>query len=128
MYCKCNDILTASVAVADDTLVLTIPDGTYYNCRPYTIRLAQDIPTTATNLMPVVVQIGTATTQYPLVKKCGHNVYANQLRTRRRYRVVIAADTARFAVVSDNLCGRNCGTVASLPVATPAPTNGGRAR
>lgn len=124
----CNEILTTAVAVADDTLVLTIPDGTYTNCRLYTIRLAQDIPATATKLMAVVIQIGTATTQYPLVKKCGHNVYANQLRTRKRYRVVVAADTARFTVISDNLCGRSCGTVASLPTATPAPANGGRAK
>lgn len=124
----CNEILTTAVAVTDDTLVLTIPDSTYINCQNYTLRLAQSIPTTATALMPVVIQIGTETTQYPLVKKCGHNVYANQLRTRRRYRVVVAADTARFTVISENLCGRNCGTVASLPTATPAPANGGRAK
>lgn len=123
----CNEILTTAVAVTDDTLILTIPDGTYINCQAYTLRLAQSIPTTATALMPVVVQIGTETTQYPLVKRCGHYVYADQLRARRRYRVVVAADTARFVVVSDNLCGRNGGTVASLPIATTA-TTGGKAK
>lgn len=120
----CNEILTASVSIADDTLILTVPDGTYTNCQTYNLRIAQSIPSTATNQMPAVIQIGTATTQYPLVKRCGHGVYANQLRARRRYRILTAADTARFVVVSDNLCGLNCGTVASLPVATATATGG----
>ena len=124
----CKDILTTSVSVVANTLVLTVPASTFVNCQQYTIRLAQDIPATATNLMPVVIQIGTDTTQYPLVKKCGHNVYANQLRTRRRYTVLTAADTARFVLCAGQLCGQNCGTVASLPVpTTEAPADGGGA-
>ena len=125
---NCKDILTTSVAVVADTLVLTVPASTFVNCQQYTIRLAQDVPATATNLMPVVIQIGTGTTQYPFVKKCGHNVYANQLRTRRRYTVLTAADTARFVFCAGQLCGQNCGTVASLPVpTTEAPADGGGA-
>lgn len=124
----CKDILTTSVSVVANTLVLTVPASTFVNCQQYTIRLAQDIPATATNLMPVVIQIGTGTTQYPFVKKCGHNVYANQLRTRRRYTVLTAADTARFVLCAGQLCGQNCGTVASLPVpTTEAPADGGGA-
>lgn len=124
----CKDILTTSVSVVANTLVLTVPASTFVNCQQYTIRLAQDIPATATNLMPVVIQIGTGTTQYPFVKKCGHNVYANQLRTRRRYTVLTAADTARFVLCAGQLCGQNCGAVASLPVpTTEAPADGGGA-
>lgn len=125
---NCKDILTTSVSVVANTLVLTVPASTFVNCQQYTIRLAQDIPATATNLMPVVIQIGTGTTQYPFVKKCGHNVYANQLRTRRRYTVLTAADTARFVLCAGQLCGQNCGTVASLPVpTTETPADGGGA-
>ena len=124
----CKDILTTSVSVVSNTLVLTVPASTFVNCQQYTIRLAQDIPATATNLMPVVIQIGTGTTQYPFAKKCGHNVYANQLRTRRRYTVLTAADTARFVLCAGQLCGQNCGTVESLPVpTTEAPADGGGA-
>lgn len=124
----CKEILTTAVAVTADTLVLTLPQMTFQNCCQYVVRIAQDIPTTATNLMPVVIQIGTGTTQYPFVKKCGHNVYANQLRTRRRYTVLTAADTARFVLCAGQLCGQNCGTVASLPVpTTEAPADGGGA-
>lgn len=124
----CKDILTTSVAVVADTLVLTVPASTFVNCKTYTIRLTQDIPATATSTMPVVIQIGTDTTQYPLVRKCGHNVYADQIRTRRRYTVLTAADTARFVLCAGQLCGQNCGTVASLPVpTTEAPVDGGGA-
>ena len=65
----CKEILTTAVAVVDNTLVLTVPQATFANCCQYVIRIAQDIPATATNLMPVVIQIGTDTTQYPLVRK-----------------------------------------------------------
>lgn len=124
---NCKDILTTSVEIVADTLILTVPTMTFMNCKQYTIRLAQDIPATATNLMPVVIQIGTDTTQYPLVRKCGHNVYATQLRTRRRYTILTAADTARFVLCAGQLCGQNCGAVTSLPVPTTAdaPADGG---
>ena len=71
--CNCRTILTTDVAVTGNNLVLTIPEGTYVNCENYVIRVAQDIPSTATNLMPVVIQIGTAATQYPVLRKCGHH-------------------------------------------------------
>ena len=54
--CNCRTILTTDVAVTGNNLVLTIPEGTYVNCENYVIRVAQDIPSTATNLMPVVIQ------------------------------------------------------------------------
>ena len=114
----CKEILTTSVAVVADTLVLTVPQATFANCCQYVIRIAQAIPATATNLMPVVIQIGTDTTQYPLVRKCGHNVYANQIKARCRYTVLTAADTARFVLCSGFLRAENCGTVVSIPAPT----------
>ena len=114
----CKEILTTSVSVVANTLVLTVPASTFVNCQQYTIRLAQDIPATATNLMPVVIQIGTDTTQYPLVRKCGHNVYANQVKTRCRYVVSVAADTARFVLCNGFLRAENCGAVVSIPAPT----------
>lgn len=116
----CKEILTTAVAVTADTLVLTLPQATFQNCCQYVIRIAQDIPATATNLMPVVIQIGTDATQYPLVRKCGHNVYANQVKTRCRYVVKVAADTARFVLWNGFLRAENCGAVASIPAPTTA--------
>ena len=83
--CNCRTILTTAVAVSGSNLVLTIPAGTYENCVRYCIRIAQDIPSTATNLMPVVIKIGTGATLYNVNRKCGHHLYANQVRTRRNY-------------------------------------------
>ena len=114
----CKEILTTAVAVVADTLVLTIPQATFQNCCEYVIRIAQDIPATATNLMPVVIQIGTDATQYPLVRKCGHNVYANQVKTRCRYVVKVAADTARFVLCNGFLRIENRGAIVSIPAPT----------
>lgn len=114
----CNTILTTAIAVSGANLVLNVPSGTYINARNFVLRLAQDIPLTATNLMPVVIQIGSGATLYPLRQKCGHNVYANQLKTRRNYLIHTAADSATFTVLRGYFNALNAGTVASLPVAS----------
>lgn len=62
MTCNCRTILTTAVAVVGNNLVLTIPAGQYDNCEVYRIRIAQSIPSTVTNLMPVVIEIGTSST------------------------------------------------------------------
>lgn len=98
--------------------IKAIPAGQYDNCEVYRIRIAQSIPSTVTNLMPVVIEIGTSSTQYPVIRRCGHHLYANQVRTRRHYELKVAADTGLFVVVSSNLCTRNCGTVTHIPVTT----------
>lgn len=118
--CNCNQntVLTTAVAVSGTNLVLTIPNGVYNNCYTFKLRLAQDIPLTATNLMPVVIQIGSGATLYPLRQKSGHNIYATQLRTRRNYLIHTAADTATFTLIHGILNNCNCGAVASLPVPT----------
>ena len=107
--CNCNNnpfqILTTSVAISGSNLVLTIPDGTYLNCRNYLLRLAQDIPSAATTL-------------YSFRQKSGHNVYATQLKTRRNYVVHVAADSGEFVAIRGWFNNCNCGTVTSLPVAT----------
>lgn len=118
MTCNCKTILTTAVAISGNNLVLTVPAMTFENCREYIIRIAQDIPVTATNLMTVAIQIGTASTLYAVVRNCGHNLYANQLRTRRNYRLKVAADVQRFVLICGELKCGNCGTVASIPAPT----------
>lgn len=115
MTCNCRTILTTSVAVVGTNLVLTVPAFTFENCRDYIVRIAQDVPLTATNLMPVVIKIGTGTTLYNIVRPCGHNLYANQVRTRRNYRLKVAADVQRFVLTCGELRCCNCGTQATIP-------------
>lgn len=90
------------------------PAGTYNNCSNMMLRLAQDIPLNATNLMPVVIQIGAGTTLYPVRQKSGHNLYATQIRTRRNYVLHVAADSSTFTLIHGCLNNCNCGAVASL--------------
>lgn len=115
MACNCRTILTTAVAVVGTNLVLTIPTTSFENCRDYVIRIAQDIPATATNLMPVVIQIGAAAPLYNIVRRCGHNLYANQVRTRCNYRLKTAADVQRFVLICGNLKCGNCGTATTIP-------------
>lgn len=110
----CNTVLTTAVAVSGGNLVLTIPTGTYNNCSNMVLRLAQDIPLNATNLMPVVIQIGAGTTLYPVRQKFGHNLYATQIKTRRNYMLHVAADSSTFVLIHGFLNNCNCGAVASL--------------
>lgn len=122
--CNCGTLLTTGVAVVGNQLVLTIPDQPYINCRNYTIRIVQDIPATAT--MPVAVQFGsTGATLYDVVRKCGHFLYANQIRTRRNYTLRVAADTMRFVLVCGYITKCNAGPNAVMPVETPATPTGG---
>lgn len=73
--------------------------------------------------MPVMLVIGSAATQYPILRRCGHHLYANQIRTRRNYVLKVAADTGSFIFVGGYICTCNCGTVASLPAPTPSAEN-----
>lgn len=112
----CNKtILTTAVAVTGDNLVLTVPETTFDNCCQYVVRIAQDIPATATNLNNVVIQIGTEATLYPIIRKCGHYLYANQVRTRRNYCLLVAADSGMFVLVNGFVCANNCGAVRAIP-------------
>ena len=113
-------ILTTAVAVSGTNLVLTLPEMTFNNCQHYCIRIAQDIPATATNLMNVAIQIGGTATLYPIVRKCGHYLYANQVRTRRNYLLLTAGDTQRFVLVNGLICASNCGTLATIPAPATA--------
>ena len=67
-------VASVSVTVVGTVLVVNIPDRSYNNCQKLCLLIAQEIPTTATRGMPVVITIGTDTTQYPLVRCNGNPV------------------------------------------------------
>ena len=115
MTCNCNIINTTAVAVDGTNLVLTVPAMTFDNCKRYTIRIAQAIPATATNLMNVVIQIDVGTDLYPIIRKCGHYLYADQVRANRNYTVLTAADSSMFVLVCGLVCGCNTGTETVIP-------------
>ena len=101
-------VKTNSVTLTDNVLILNIPQATYSNKEKVCICIAQAIPE-VTSADTVAVTIGTGTTQYVLRTKCGtkcgNNVHADQLRSRKVYHTNVATDVGTFMVSSCELNG-----------------------
>nr|DAM29345.1 MAG TPA: hypothetical protein [Caudoviricetes sp.] len=106
--CKLCDHLVISQAVAftDGNLVITLPAGNYANGEKYCIVIAQSIPETTTINAPVMIQIGTGTTLYPLQNRCCAQVTASGIRTRTKYatRVATSATGGAFKMLGNPAC------------------------
>ena len=96
-------VKTNSATLVGNVLVLNIPQKTYENGDRVCICIAQALPI-VTSAQTVAITIGTETTQYPLRTKCGNNVRADQLRSRKVYHTNVATDTASFIVSKCELC------------------------
>ena len=92
--CKlCNKlIISDAVTFAAGTLTINIPEGSYANGCEYCIVVAQTIPEATTITAPVVITIGTGTTEFPLVNRCCAPVLACGLQTRTRYKVIVSTN------------------------------------
>lgn len=115
-------VISSSVTVAGGVLIINIPAGNYQNNCKYCIVVAQAIPDTATINMPVVVTIGTGTTQYPLTNRCCAQVTACAIRTRTKYstKVVTNATGGTFRLLGNTCCAPN-NQLVSLPAPEAAP-------
>jgi hypothetical protein len=96
-------VKTNSVTLVDNVLVLNIPQATYSNKEKVCICIAQSIPD-ITSANTVAITFGTGTAQYILRTKCGNNVHADQIRSRRVYHTNVATDTNAFVVNPCELC------------------------
>lgn len=96
-------VKTNSVTLVDNVLVLNIPQATYSNKEKVCICIAQTIPD-ITSADTVAITIGAGTAQYILRTKCGNNVHADQIRSRRVYHTNVATDTNAFVVNPCELC------------------------
>ena len=115
---------SVTVTVVGTSLVINIPAANYDNCERLCLAVLQEIPTTATRGMPVVITIGTATTQYPLVRCNGTPVTQEYIGQGNIYqlRVQTTATSAVFRVLN-NLCTVST-SIPSIPVVA-APAAGG---
>lgn len=116
-----NTIISDSVTVVTDTLVIDIPDASYLNGCRYGLVIAQAIPDDATYNMPVAISIGgDTTTVYPLVTCCGTQVVARQIATRYRYpvQVVTSATSGVFRVLGGLMFYCSNTNLPSLPAPT----------
>ena len=109
--CKlCNHlVLSTAIAFTGGNLVVTIPEGSYNNGEKYCIVLAQSIPNATTITAPVMIQIGTGTTLYPLENRCCAQVTACGVRTRTKYatRVATSATGGAFKMLGNPACSPN---------------------
>lgn len=100
-------VKTNSVSVVGQVLVLNIPlqaGKLLSNHEKVCICVAENIPTTITSAMAVAITIGSDATQYPLRTRCGNDVHADQIKSRRVYHTYVATDTASFVVDKCELC------------------------
>lgn len=121
-------VASVSVTVEDTVLVINIPQATYNNCEQVCILVAQAVPATATRGMPVVVTIGTGTTQYAIVKCNGTPVTQEYIAQGNIYplKVQTTATSAVFRVLR-NLCtvATNIPAIPAADVATADTPTGG---
>lgn len=119
----CHFIRTNSVTLTGNVLVLNIPQTTpqtfYSNKEKVCICIQQVLPN-ITSANTVAVTIGASATQYPLRTKCGNNVHADQIRSRKVYHTNVATDTGTFVVSSCELCntGFNFPTIPAAATTT----------
>lgn len=110
IYRACNKlVVSTAVTYTAPNLIVTIPEGSYSNCGKYCIFIAQPIPATTVLDAPVVIQIGTGTELYPLVKCNCEQLTARSLRDRTKYstRVITTPTSGSFRLLK-NPCSCNC--------------------
>lgn len=102
-------VLSTAVAFTNNNLVITLPAGSYANGEKYCIVVAQSIPEATTITAPVMIQIGTGTTLYPLENRCCAQVTACGVRTRTKYatRVETSATGGAFKMLGNPACSPN---------------------
>lgn len=102
----CHFVRTNAVTLTGNVLSLNIPNPTraYSNKDKVCICIAQSIPEGVTSANTVSITLGSAGVAYPLRTKCGNNVHADQIRSRKVYHTNVASDTASFVVNACELC------------------------
>ena len=125
--CKrlCNKlVISQAVNFSGDTLIINIPEGSYADCEKYCIIVAQNLPASTTINAPVVITIGTGTTQYPLMNYDCTNVTACSINRRTRYSVCVHTNIASgvFKLLGKIPCSQCSNNAASLPIEETTPT------
>lgn len=116
---------SVSVTVTGTSLVVNIPQANYDDCEKLCIAILQEIPTTATRGLPVVITIGTNATEYSLIRCNGTPVTQEYIAQGNIYRAIVqtTVTSAVFRVLG--CLSAACVNLASIPVATTVPPAGG---
>ncbi len=98
MTCLCKKFIsTTANSVVGTQLILTIPATTFNDGDIIYLYVSQSL-TSALSTNSVAIQIGTSDTYYPLVKVCGNNVRADQIRDATIYKLTVKTDPGHFIV------------------------------
>lgn len=117
---------SVSVTVVGTSLVVNIPAVRYNNGTRICLSILQELPDAATINMPVVITIGTETTQYPLVRCNGNPVTASDIAFRGLYKLrVQTSPTSAVFKVLNGLCCSPSNNLLAIPVPTAPATTGG---
>lgn len=116
---------SVAVTVVGTSLVINIPAANYDNCERLCLAVLQEIPTTATRGMPVVITIGADATEYPLVRCNGTPVTQDYIGQGNIYQLKVQTTTTSAVFrVFNNICTVST-NIPSIPVAAVAPATGG---
>ena len=90
----------STVTFADNTLTLNLPDTISYTdgCK-FCFVITTALPDGVTLNAPVVATVGAGTTTFPVLDRCGAQVVAQQLRTRRRYPFRVSTNATSGSIV-----------------------------
>lgn len=106
-------LISTSVEVTgvapNQVLTITVPSQTFTNLERRCLVIAQSLPAGANNL-PVVIKSGV--TIIPLRVRTGNNLRADQIRCRRRYKIIYGNDPVHFSL--ECLVSRTC--FSSIPL------------
>lgn len=100
-------IVSEDVTFAAGVLTINIPAGSYNDGQKYCLYINQPIPDATTITADVVITIGDGAVEYPLTTKCGVQLQANALSTRRIYSVIVATNATGgvFKLIGGSCCG-----------------------
>lgn len=99
-------VISSSVTFTDGTLIVNIPQNTFFDGEKVCIVIAQTIPTTATITAPVAITIGAGTVQYPLLNCDCSLVTACGISSRTKYCTCVETNAtgASFKLIGKNCC------------------------
>lgn len=127
-------IISTAVTWNGTNVVVTIPAGSYLNNEKYCLVIAQQIPAAATINSTVLIQVGTGTQTYPLVRCNCRPFLAKDLSTRTRYSTCLETTptSAVFRFIGRQCCQPDSnltsvnGTapVVETPATDPEPVTG----
>lgn len=96
----CRKAYVSTVTFADGTLTLNLPDNISYTdgCK-FCFVITTALPDGVTINAPVVATVGTGATEFPVLDRCGAQVVAQQLRTRKRYPFRVSTSATSGSII-----------------------------